>query len=74
MAKITDFFKNSHENAFMSAIMPMLQKNGEISATAAIVATGKSVQRVRQLFVALVDKGILIATGQNKDRRYKLSK
>lgn len=56
----------------MSAIMPMLQKNGEISAADAIAATGKSAQRVHQLFVALVDKGVLIATSQNKGHRYKL--
>jgi len=58
----------------MSAIMPMLQKNGEISAADVIAATDKSAQRVRQLFVALVDKGVLISAGQNKGCRYKLNK
>lgn len=65
---------NKTENAFMSAIMPTLHKNGEISAADAVVATGKSAQRVRQLFAIMVRKGILIATGQNKGRRYKLNK
>ncbi|MBP9999460.1 MAG: Fic family protein [Proteobacteria bacterium] len=63
---------NKTENAFIIKLMPLLCKNGEITASDAINATGKSAQRVRQLFVALVDKGILIAIGQNKGRKYKL--
>ncbi len=35
--------------------------------------TGKSAQRVRQLFAALVAAGVLVATGQNKGRRYRLA-
>lgn len=63
---------NKTEKAFMDALLPILQKTGEVTASEAIIATGKSAQRVRQLFAALVEKGVLIAVGQNKGRKYKL--
>ena len=61
---------NETEHAFFSAIAPTIITKGEIAAANAIKATGKSPQRVRQLFSGLVDKGFLVATGQNKGRKY----
>ena len=61
---------NETEHAFFSAIAPTIITKGEIAAANAIKATGKSPQRVRQLFSVLVDKGFLVATGRNKGRKY----
>ena len=61
---------NKTEHAFFFAIAPTIITKGEIAATDAIRITGKSSQRVRQLFSVLIDKGILVATGQNKGRKY----
>lgn len=63
---------NKTEKAFMDAIMPILRKNGNVAASDAMAVTWKSSQRVRQLFTALVEKGVLVAVGQNKGRKYKL--
>ncbi len=60
------------EHAFFSAIAPTIITKGEIAAADAVRITGKSPQRVRQLFAVLIDKGILVATGQNKGRRYTI--
>lgn len=58
--------------AFLNLIMPTLRKDGDINAAIAVKLTAKSPQRVRQLFAALVDVGILIAVGEKKGRRYRL--
>ena len=63
---------NKTEHAFFSAIAPTIITKGEIVAADAVRITGKSPQRVRQLFAVLIDKGILVATGQNKGRRYTI--
>ena len=61
---------NETEYAFFSAIAPTIITKGEIAAADAVRITSKSSQRVRQLFAVLIDKGILVATGQNKGRKY----
>lgn len=58
------------EHKFFKTIAVIIITKGEITAADAIKATGKSPQRVRQLFSVLVDKGFLVATGQNKGRKY----
>ena len=63
---------NETEHALFSAIVPTIITKGEIAAADVVRITGKSSQRVRQLFAVLIDKGILVATGQNKGRRYTL--
>lgn len=63
---------NKVESAFVAALLPVSREKGDITASDAVAATGKSPQRVRQLFTALVEKDVLIATGQNKGRKYKL--
>ena len=61
---------NETEYAFFSAIAPTIITKGEIAAADAVRITSKSSQRVRQLFAVLIDKGILVATGQNKGCKY----
>ena len=58
------------EHKFLKTIAVIIITKGEVTAADAIKATGKSPQRVRQLFSVLVDKGFLVATGQNKGRKY----
>ena len=74
--KISDIISdklNKPTKVFLDTIMPTLQKDGDISAAMAMELTGKSAQRVRQLFSALVVSGVLVAVGQNKGRRYRLA-
>ena len=63
---------NKTERTFFIAMAEKLCTMGYVTAADAISITGKSPQRVRQLFVALVNKGFLVATGQNKGRKYSL--
>ena len=58
------------EHKFLKTIAVIIITKGEVTAADAIKATGKSPQRVRQLFSVLVDKGFLVATGRNKGRKY----
>lgn len=74
--KISDIISDKLDKptqTFLNLIMPTLRKDGEINAAIAVELTGKSPQRVRQLFAALVASGVLVAIGQNKGRRYRLS-
>ena len=61
---------NDTERRFFVTIAAVIISKGEIAAADAVRMTGKSPQRVRQLFTVLVNKGFLIATGQNKGRKY----
>lgn len=58
------------EHKFLTTIAVIIITKGEVTTADAIKATGKSPQRVRQLFSVLVDKGFLVAAGQNKGRKY----
>lgn len=74
--KSSDIISDKLDNparAFLNTIMPNLRKNGDIAAATAVELTGKSPQRVRQLFAELVAAGILVADGKNKGRRYRLA-
>ncbi len=74
--KISDIISDKLDKTtkvFLDTIMPVLQKDSDINAATAMELTGKSAQRVRQLFAALVASGVLVAVGQNKGRRYRLA-
>lgn len=74
--KTSDIISDKLDNparAFLNTIMPRLRKDGDIVAATAVELTGKSPQRVRQLFAELVAAGILVADGKNKGRRYRLA-
>lgn len=58
------------ERRFFVTIATVIISKGEIAAADAVRMTGKSPQRVCQLFTVLVNKGFLTATGQNKSRKY----
>ena len=58
------------EHKFLKTIAVIIITKSEVTAADAIKATGKSPQRVRQLFSVLVNKGFLVATGRNKGRKY----
>ena len=70
VSDITIDMLSDTEHKFFKTIAVIIITKGEITAADAIKATGKSPQRVRQLFSVLVDKGFLVATGRNKGRKY----
>ena len=70
VSDITIDMLSDTEHKFLTTIAVIIITKGEVTAADAIKATGKSPQRVRQLFAVLVDKGFLVATGQNKGRKY----
>ena len=74
--KISDIISDKLDKTtkvFLDTIMPILQKDSDINAATAMELTGKSAQRVRQLFASLVASGVLVAMGQYKGRRYRLA-
>lgn len=70
VSDITIDMLSDTEHKFLKTIAVIIITKGEVTAADAIKATGKSPQRVRQLFSVLVDKGFLVATGRNKGRKY----
>ncbi len=70
VSDITIDMLSDTEHKFLKTIAVIIITKGEVTAADAIKATSKSPQRVRQLFSVLVDKGFLVATGQNKGRKY----
>ena len=70
VSDITSDMLSDTEHKFLTTIAVIIITKGEVTAADAIKTTGKSPQRVRQLFSVLVDKGFLVATGQNKGRKY----
>lgn len=70
VSDITIDMLSDTEHKFLKTIAVIIITKGEVTAADAIKATGKSPQRVRQLFSILVDKGFLVATGRNKGRKY----
>ncbi len=70
VSDITIDMLSDTEHKFFKTIAVIIITKGEVTAADAIKATGKSPQRVRQLFSVLVDKGFLVATGRNKGRKY----
>lgn len=70
VSDITIDMLSDTEHKFLKTIAVIIITKGEVTAADAIKATGKSSQRVRQLFSVLVDKGFLVATGRNKGRKY----
>ena len=70
VSDITIDMLSDTEHKFFKTIAVIIITKGEVTAADAIKDTGKSPQRVRQLFSVLVDKGFLVATGRNKGRKY----
>ncbi|MDR1361426.1 MAG: Fic family protein, partial [Rickettsiales bacterium] len=71
--KITDKLGKA-ELEFLQNIIGFLENNGTIDNYRAQLLTNKSAESIKKYFAALVSAGILTATGQNKGRKYKLSK
>lgn len=62
------------EQQFLQILLQHFQTNEYITSATAQELTGRSPQRVRQMFTALTDANILIASGENKARKYRLNK
>jgi ATP-dependent DNA helicase RecG len=55
-----------------SALLSCLAKNGEISATEAAAIIGRTAKTARRLLLQLSNEGIVVATGANRNRKYKI--
>ncbi|MDR1902326.1 MAG: DUF2207 domain-containing protein [Treponema sp.] len=60
------------EKAFLEILLPYLKANGQINGKTAGEITGKSSSWAKEILNKLVEAGILIKTGANKNRAYRL--
>lgn len=70
--KITELLTNTQRD-FLTNVIGFIQTNGEIDNYRAQLLTGKSPEITKKLLAALVAKGVLVATGRTKGRKYKLN-
>ena len=70
--KITDKLSRG-ELDFLRGIIGFLENNDKIDSHRAQLLTNKSAESVKKYFAALTMAGILVATGENKGRKYKLA-
>ncbi|MDR0942747.1 MAG: Fic family protein [Holosporales bacterium] len=71
--KLTDNLAKG-ETEFLKSIIGFIKNNETIDNYRAQLLTNKSAESVKKYFAALIKAGILIATGKNKGRKYKLNK
>ena len=62
------------DNAHGQMIFAYIETHGEISATAAAKLIDRSPGTARRVLSRLVDEGIIVAVGANRNRKYKLAK
>ena len=60
------------DKKYRAALISYLSKNGEISATEAAAIIGRTAKTARRVLLQLVDEGIIVATGANRNRKYKI--
>lgn len=70
--KITDKLSKA-ELEFLRGIIGYLENNGEIDNYRAQLLTNKSADSVKKYFATLIEARVLLATGANKGRKYKLA-
>ena len=70
--KITGLLTKTQRD-FLANIIGFIQTNGEIDNYRAQLLTNKSGEMTKKLLAALVEKGVLIATGRTKGRKYKIN-
>jgi predicted HTH transcriptional regulator len=63
-----------NDNVEFETILRHLAENGEISAQEAVKAIKRSHSTARRVLLRLVDKGIVVSTGANRNRKYKAAK
>ena len=60
------------DNKYRSELLAYLAENGAISATEAAAIIGRTAKTARRVLLQLVDEGVVMATGANRNRKYKL--
>jgi ATP-dependent DNA helicase RecG len=60
------------EALFLEQILPYLKAEGHINAGTIHEVTGKSASRIRQIMVRLIEAGVLVKSGANRNREYRL--
>jgi len=60
-----------NDNDGRKLILKHLDDNNEISVTVAAMIIGRSHSTARRMLLSLVEEGIVVATGRNRNRRYK---
>lgn len=60
------------DNNYRSALLAHLTENGEISATEAAEIIGRTTKTARRVLLQLVEEGIVVVTGANRNRKYKI--
>jgi len=61
------------DKMYRDALLIHLAENGEISAADAAALIGRTAKTARRVLLQLGDEGFIIATGANRNRKYKLS-
>ena len=62
------------DKKYRSALLFLLAKNGEVSATEAADIIGRTAKTARRVLIQLVNEGIVIKTGANRNRKYRLKR
>lgn len=65
---------NDKEREFFNQVYPYLEENGWIANSKAAKLSGRPMGTTRRYLLKLVELGILIPTGENKNRKYLLQR
>jgi len=60
------------DKAYREAILAYLVENGEIGAAEAGDLIGRNPKTARRVLLQLAGEGVVVATGANRNRKYKL--
>jgi predicted ArsR family transcriptional regulator len=61
-------------NTRRELILAYLYKNNEVSATNAAKIIGRSPTTARRVLSQLISEGLVVTTGENRNRKYKIVK
>jgi ATP-dependent DNA helicase RecG len=62
------------DKRYRDIILTYLANNAEISAAEAAEIIGRTAKTARRVLIQLVDEGVVITTGANKNRKYKATR
>jgi ATP-dependent DNA helicase RecG len=69
---VSDMSDNVSDNIRQQAILAYLSEHGEINAATTAKIIGRSPETARRLLSQLADEGIVVASGANRNRVYRL--
>jgi predicted ArsR family transcriptional regulator len=68
---MSDNYKMS-DKEYRTVLLSHLSKNDEISAIEASAIIGRTAKTARRVLLQLVEEGFVVATGANRNRKYKI--